>query len=85
MSAHAQSSLLRDLRISAGYGLKEFAREIGIRPSLLSAIENGRLAPRKFRGDICAIPLFCHAKGMKRLSGKQIKKLIKKVQTYSLS
>lgn len=74
-----KGSLLRDLRIKAGYGLKEFAHEIGLRPSQLSAIENGRLNT-KSRPKSAVIPWFCLKAGAPRLSVRRIKKLLEKVQ-----
>lgn len=36
---------LRDLRVKAGFGLRAFAKKIGMQPSNLSLIENGKANP----------------------------------------
>lgn len=36
---------LRKLRLEAGFGLRAFAQEIGMKPSNLSRLETGRLRP----------------------------------------
>ena len=45
-------NLLRDLRIQAGLGLREFARKIKMQPSNLSALENGRVSPPRDAADL---------------------------------
>lgn len=37
--------VLRDLRIKAGFGLREFAKKISMQSSNLSFVENGRVPP----------------------------------------
>jgi mannitol/fructose-specific phosphotransferase system IIA component (Ntr-type)/transcriptional regulator with XRE-family HTH domain len=37
--------ILRTLRISAGFGLRQFSRTIGLSPTYLSLVENGKLPP----------------------------------------
>ena len=38
-------TLLRELRIRSGFGLREFAKKINMQPSNLSALENRRVNP----------------------------------------
>lgn len=38
-------SYLRSLRLGKGYGLRSFAKQVGLQPSNLSLIESGRQAP----------------------------------------
>ncbi len=54
--------VLRELRIKAGFGLREFAQKIGMQPSNLSFIENGHTAaPRKAE----TLELMAEALGLK--------------------
>src|SRR5579859_6800259 len=54
--------VLRELRIKASFGLREFAQKIGMQPSNLSFIENGRTpAPRKAE----TLELMAEALGLK--------------------
>lgn len=46
---------LREARLNAKYGLRQFAREIGWQPSNLSNLEHGRLKPPKDKDTLIAM------------------------------
>ena len=55
--------LLRELRVKAGYSLRGFAKKVGMQPSNLSFIENGRTNPPR---DSETLFRFAQALGLKK-------------------